>query len=170
MVGETAVKSAAFWPRTVLAAAVLFAVSLAGAGAPHAFATSVIQNDCAGCDAVSGSIGVDPASYKLWPDGNKTFLNVQWSSAGGVASFEVRNFGGDPSPALTASVEVSDHDPISELPKDHLVRMYQIPPLAPEASTTVTVPLDPTQCDVWVTVDLGSGSPTVLRAGNPATC
>ena len=170
MASSTTAKVTALWPRTMFAAVALLAASLAGFGAPHVSATAIIQNDCTGCNAVSGSPGVDPASYKLWPDGNKTFLNVHWSSTGGVASFDVRNFGAEPTPALTASVDVSDHDPISELPRDHTGHIYQIPPLAPGELMTVTVPLDPTQCDIWVTVDFGFGSPTVLRTGNPATC
>jgi uncharacterized membrane protein len=171
--------------RAVAAAAVLFALCLLAAS-PHALAATTLRSNCAGCGASgqemdvkgeaqpspmgSAQVEVDPTSYKLWPSGSRTFLNVVWGSAAGQASFEVRNSGTAPSSPFTARVDVSNHNPLTQTPVDDMTLSYAIPSLDPGATTEVTVPLDPTQCDIFVSVDLGTGSPIVLRTGNPATC
>lgn len=170
MLGRFAAMGIISLARAAVAVIVLAGLVVVTGGAPAAAAGTMLQGACASCNASAPAVMVDPASYKLWPSGSRTFVNAQWTPNGGEASFDVRNFSDAPTPALTATVEVSDHDPASQVPLDHTVHTYPIPALAPGASSTVHVPLDPTQCDIWVSVALGLGDPTIMRTGNPATC
>jgi len=146
----------------------LLALSLAGREARPVSAGALAQNSC--CPARQTTVELDPRSYKIWPSGSRTFVAAQWSSAAGSASFTVLNPGISPAPALTATVEVIDHNPMTQTPIDDVTYSYPIPALAPGGSVNVAVPLDPSQCDIFVTIDLGSGGDTVLRTGNPAAC
>jgi hypothetical protein len=148
---------------------VMLALSAACALAPIA-ASAASTSDCDGCLASAATVVVDPSSYKVWPSGSRTFLSVQWGSAEAHASFDIKNLGSAPSPELTAGIVVSNHDPLTQTPVDSTTYTYPVGSLAPGGVATVTVPLDPTQCDIFVSVDLGTGGPTVLRTGNPAAC
>jgi hypothetical protein len=126
--------------------------------------------DCGACRAATQSLALDPASYKLWPSGARTLLNVAWSTAGSSASFNLVNSGQVATPALNVTVVVDNHDPLSQTSNGATTYTYAVAALAPQTSAAVTVPLDYRQCDVFVTVDLGIGSPDVFRTGNPAAC
>jgi hypothetical protein len=127
-------------------------------------------SDCDGCQASAATLVVDPSSYKLWPSGSRTFLSVQWAAETASASFDIKNLGSAPSPELIVDVVVSNHDPLTQTPMTTTSYSDPIASLASGATATINVPLDPTQCDIFVSVDLGSGAPTVLRTGNPAAC
>jgi hypothetical protein len=159
----------AYLLRLISAIAALTAAATAGSGS-RALAGPSMTGNCAKCAAAIPSVFVDPASYKLWPSGARTFLNVRWTPTSGEASFDLRNAGADSSPAFAVSVTVSNHDPILQTPINELDYSYPVTSLAPGAATTITVPLDPSQCDIFVSIDLGSGAATVLRTGNPAAC
>jgi hypothetical protein len=141
----------------------VFAAAPASAGTP-------LQYSCSACQTAQTTLEIDPTSYKVWPSGSHTFVNAQWSSQSGSASFTVRNTGSLTSSAFTATAEVSNHNPLTQQPVDDVIYQYPIPSLAPAASMDVAVPLDPSQCDIFVTVRLGNGQSMVLRTGNPATC
>jgi hypothetical protein len=148
----------------------LLALMLASLDAAPAVAGALVKDSCNSCQVSQANVEIDPTSYKVWPSGSRTFVNAQWSPASGSASFTVRNAGIVATNAFTATAEVSDHNPLTQTPIDDMTYSYPIPPLAPGASVDVTVPLDPAQCDIFVTVDLGDGHDTVLRTGDPAAC
>jgi hypothetical protein len=148
----------------------LLALLLASLDAAPAAAGTLVNDSCSGCQVSQTNVEIDPGSYKVWPSGSRTFVNAQWSPASGSASFLVRNAGIIATNPFTATAEVSDHNPLTQTPIDDVTYSYAIPPLAPGASVDVTIPLDPAQCDIFVTVDLGNGHDTVLRTGDPAAC
>lgn len=115
-------------------------------------------------------LAVDPASFKLWPDGARTILNATWSPSGSSAPFNVRNYGTTPTTETRVTVTVEDHDPAGEALLGSTRYSLTVPSLDPGETATINVPVDYTQCNVYISVDLGSGSPTVLRTGDPAAC
>jgi len=146
----------------------LLVLSLAGLEASPVSAGTLAYNSC--CPASQTGVEIDPTSYKVWPSGSRTFVAAQWSAATGSAALTLLNAGILPAAAFTATAEVSDHNPMTQTPIDDVTYSYPIPALAPGAFFKVTIPLDPNQCDIFVTIDLGSGPNTVLRTGNPAAC
>jgi hypothetical protein len=143
----------------------LFLPLFATAGAASADNTS-----CSGCQASGLALGVDTASYKLWPTGSKTLLDVVWTPTDSRASFNLLNSGTVATPATAITVLVDNHDPLTQQSVDAMSYTFSVPSLAPQTTSTVTIPLDYVQCDVFVTIDLGNGVPLVLRTGNPAAC
>lgn len=138
--------------------------------APSAFADNVNSADCGTCRVAAQSLGVDASSYKVWPSGSKTLVDVVWLPNDSRASFSLINTGIAASPATNVTVVVDNHDPLTQTSINATSYTYGVPALAPETTATVTVPLDYAQCDVFLTLDLGNGAPTVFRTGNPAAC
>ncbi|HTE84560.1 MAG TPA: hypothetical protein VK821_07490 [Dehalococcoidia bacterium] len=126
--------------------------------------------DCASCRAAAQSLTVDQSSYKLWPSGARTLLDVVWSPQNSKASFSLVNNGPTATEMLNVNVLVNNHDPLSQTSVNSTAYTFAVPALAPQTAATVTVPLDYAQCDVFLTVDLGTAAPTILRTGNPAAC
>jgi hypothetical protein len=157
-------------PRRARFALGLLGIVLVSIVPSSALAGASMQNSCGSCQSAPAAIIVDPVSYKLWPSGARTFANVQWGTYAGSASFSLLNSGSAPTSPFTATVQVNDYDPLSQIPMDGISYSYSIPALTPGQTATVTVPLNPAQCDIFVTVNAGAGPPTVLRTGNPAAC
>jgi hypothetical protein len=125
---------------------------------------------CVACQASIQYLAVDTASFKLWPSGSKTLLDVVWTPSNSQASFNLLNSGVATTPQTTIIVLVDYHDPLTQTSIGGTSYTYSVPALNPQTTSTVTIPLDYAQCDVFVTVDLGSGVPSVFRTGNPAAC
>src|SRR5580700_6726100 len=100
-------------PTRIVAPALALVIALALGAAP-VWAGAVVKNTCAGCQASQAGIEVDPASYKVWPSGSRTFLNAEWHTTPASATFAILNNGAAPSPPFTAMADVIDHNPLSE--------------------------------------------------------
>jgi hypothetical protein len=153
--------------RRLIAVAVAVPALILAASPMAAVATA----DGLGCCVSAGqALTVEESSYKLWPSGAKTVVDVVWLPTDSRASFEIINSGGATTQPATATVTVDYHDPLTQIPMTSTTYSVAVPALGPQTTTTVTVPLDYAQCDVFITIDLGAGNPTVLRTGNPAAC
>jgi hypothetical protein len=151
-----------------------FATAVFGAGvilaAVPAYADGMNNADCGNCHAAVQSLNVDASSYKLWPSGSKTLLDDFWLPGASTASFSLVNGGTAAIPATNVTIVVENHDPLTQVPVNAMSYTYGVPGLAPQTTATITVPLDYNQCDIFLTLDVGNGVPTVFRTGNPAAC
>jgi len=149
----------------------LFLVALAGIslanGAAHADDLAACSPNCG---ALPAGVVVDPASYKLWPSGARTLIDDTWSPNDSVGVIALLNTSASASPAFTLSVRVENHDPIGEAILSGTSLTYDVPALDPGQNLSLGVPLDYTQCDIYLVVAAGSAAPTVLRTGDPAAC
>jgi hypothetical protein len=128
------------------------------------------NSNCAACQANAQSLSVDTSSFKLWPSGSKTLLDVVWTASDSRASFNLLNSGTAATPQTAINVLVDYHDPLTQTSTGGMSYTFSVPQLNPQTTSAVTVPLDYSQCDVFITVDLGNGTPMVFRTGNPAAC
>jgi hypothetical protein len=153
--------------RIAIALLPALAVAALAGGSARADQSAVCSS---GCDSLPAGVSVDPASYKLWPSGARTLLDTTWAPASSVGVFALLNSGATPSPPFTLGISVEDHNPAGEALLGSTSLNYAVPALDPGQSVKLGVPLDYSQCDIYIVVAPGSVHPTVLRAGDPAAC
>jgi hypothetical protein len=154
----------------LIAAVLLGIIGIALLRSQAALAATPGTKNCISCSAFAQTVSVDPASYKTWPSGSRTLVDVTWSQDGSKARLSLVNQSSAPTEPFSIKVQVDYHDPLSQSSVSTVNDTYAIPALARQASTTISVPLDYGQCDVFLTLDLGDGLPSVFRTGNPAAC
>lgn len=154
-----------------LAGAVLVPVLLfAAAAAPGGARADDVDSCAVACSTLPAGVTVDPASYKLWAGGARSLLDTTWSPESSVGVLALLNSGASQSPTFMLSIRVENHDPISEAVISAASFSYAVPALDPGQSLRLGVPLDYTQCNIYLIVAPDSVSPTVLRTGDPAAC
>jgi hypothetical protein len=160
-----------FTRRMAIAAGVLAAMLIAAGGpANRAAAAGTDSGACLSCGASSIAPAVDPSTYKTWPSGARTLLDVKWAPSASTAQIALTNQNSGPTQAFALNVLVDYHDPLTQTSQSTVQHAYLVPALDPQSSTTISVPLDFAQCDVFITLDFGSGLTLVFRTGNPAAC
>lgn len=148
-------------------------VAAAGILAGTLLSLSIVRADnthsCSpACPSTPAAVVIVPASYKLWPSGAKTFLQTHWSPNASSGLVTLTNSGTSTSSSFGLTVAVENHDPATESLQSSTAYTYALPALAPDQDVSLSVPLDYSQCDIYVIFDLAA--PATLRTGNPAAC